>query len=136
VVPVSTRPVTGEGRLERVGWRVLGASGQVVEVRVARWVAAVVLRARARSAAGWLEGVHRVATRPAPGSPALTMLPDELRPGDVVLDVGAHIGVHALTAAARLRQLARRRGPDVRRRGLDRRQGPDRPATVPLGRGW
>jgi Methyltransferase FkbM domain len=96
-------------------------------------------------------GVHRVATRPAPGAPALTRLParrwttaprvrvrrlglrleldlrdnlqrtlyatgtyepallrflhDELRPGDVVLDAGAHIGVHALPAAARLRRL-------------------------------
>jgi FkbM family methyltransferase len=95
--------------------------------------------------------VHRVATRPAPGAPALTRLPDdwwmsppvqvrrlglwleldlrdnlqralyatgtyepalvrflrdELRRRDVMVDVGAHIGVHALTAAARLRQLS------------------------------
>jgi FkbM family methyltransferase len=101
--------------------------------------------------AGWLEGVHRVATRPAPGAPALTRLPDgwwtasplvrvrrlglrldldrrdnlqqalyatgtyepalvgflhdELQRGDVIADVGAHTGVHALTAAARLRRL-------------------------------
>jgi indole-3-glycerol phosphate synthase len=142
-------PPAGEGRLERVGRRVLGASGRVVGVRVARRVAWVMLRIRARSAAGWLEGVHRVATRPAPGAPALTRLParwwttsprvrarrlglrleldlrdnlertlyatgtyepallrflhDELRPGDVALDVGAHIGVHALPAAARNR---------------------------------
>jgi hypothetical protein len=60
-------PPAGEGRLERVGRRVLGASGRVVGVRVARRVASVMLRIRARSAAGWLEGVHRVATRPAPG---------------------------------------------------------------------
>jgi FkbM family methyltransferase len=35
----------------------------------------------------------------------LALLEDELRPGDVVLDVGAHVGVHALTAARRLRAL-------------------------------
>ncbi|MEA2286168.1 MAG: hypothetical protein QOJ21_2211, partial [Solirubrobacteraceae bacterium] len=29
----------------------------------------------------------------------------ELRPGDVVVDIGAHVGVHALTAARRLREL-------------------------------
>jgi FkbM family methyltransferase len=123
----------------------------VVGPRVGRGLAALVLRARARTPAGWLEGVRRVATRPAPGVPALTRLPDgwwtvsplvrvrrlglrldldlrdnlqralyatgtyepalvrflhdELRPGDVMVDVGAHIGVHALTAAARLRGL-------------------------------
>jgi FkbM family methyltransferase len=123
----------------------------VVGPRTGRGLAAVVLRARARTAAGWLEGVHRVATRPAPGVPALTRLPDgwwtasplvrvrrlglrleldlrdnlqralyatgtyepalvrflhdELHRGDVMVDVGAHIGVHALTAAARLRRL-------------------------------
>jgi hypothetical protein len=110
-----------------------------------------VLRVRARTAVGWLQGVRRVATRPAPGAPPLTRLPDgwwtasplvrvrrlglwleldlrdnlqralyatgtyepalvrflrdELRRGDVMVDVGAHIGVHALTAAARLRRL-------------------------------
>jgi FkbM family methyltransferase len=32
-------------------------------------------------------------------------LQDELRPGDVVVDVGAHVGVHALSAARRLRDL-------------------------------
>jgi hypothetical protein len=41
-------PEAGEGRLERVGWRVLGASGRVVGVRVARRVASLVLRVRAR----------------------------------------------------------------------------------------
>ena len=92
-----------------------------------------------------------MATRPAPGAPALTRLPagwwtasplvqvrrlglrleldlrdnlqralyatgtyepalvrflhDELRQGDGMVDVGAHIGVHALTAGARLRRL-------------------------------
>jgi FkbM family methyltransferase len=142
---------TDEGRLERRGWRALVAAGTVVGPRVGRGLAALVLRARARTPAGWLEGVHRVATRPAPGVPALTRLPDgwwtvsplvrvrrlglrldldlrdnlqralyatgtyepalvrflhdELRPGDVMVDVGAHIGVHALTAAARLRGL-------------------------------
>jgi FkbM family methyltransferase len=35
----------------------------------------------------------------------LCLLEDELRPGDVVLDAGAHVGVHALTAARRLRAL-------------------------------
>jgi FkbM family methyltransferase len=35
----------------------------------------------------------------------LALLERELRPGDVVLDVGAHVGVHALTAARRLRAL-------------------------------
>jgi FkbM family methyltransferase len=35
----------------------------------------------------------------------LRLLEDELRPGDVVVDVGAHVGVHALTAARRLREL-------------------------------
>jgi FkbM family methyltransferase len=38
--------------------------------------------------------------------PGLVRLLDaELRPGDVVLDVGAHVGVHALGAARRLRDL-------------------------------
>lgn len=38
--------------------------------------------------------------------PSVTrLLRRELRPGDVVVDVGAHIGVHALTAARRLREL-------------------------------
>jgi FkbM family methyltransferase len=32
-------------------------------------------------------------------------LHQELRPGDVLADVGAHVGVHALTTAARLRRL-------------------------------
>jgi hypothetical protein len=58
-------PPAGEGRLERVGWRVLDASGQVVGVRVARQVASVVLRVRARTAAGWLEG----STGSPPGRP-------------------------------------------------------------------
>jgi FkbM family methyltransferase len=35
----------------------------------------------------------------------LRLLGAEVRPGDVVLDVGAHVGVHALTAARRLREL-------------------------------
>ena len=35
----------------------------------------------------------------------LRALHDELRPGDVVVDVGAHVGVHALSAARRLREL-------------------------------
>jgi FkbM family methyltransferase len=35
----------------------------------------------------------------------LALIEDELRPGDVVADVGAHVGVHALTAARRLRDL-------------------------------
>jgi FkbM family methyltransferase len=142
---------TDEGWLARWGWRALVAAGPVVGPRVGRGVAAVALRVRARTAAGWLEGVHRVATRPAPGAPALTRLPgdwwtasprvrvrrlglwleldlrdnlqralyatgtyepalvrflrDELRRGDVMVDVGAHIGVHALAAAARLRRL-------------------------------
>jgi len=127
------------------------AAGPVVGPRVGRGLAAAALRARGRTPAGWLEGVHRVATRPAPGAPSLTRLPDgwwtasplvrvhrlglrweldlrdnlqralyatgayepalvrflrdELRRGDVMVDVGAHIGVHALTAAARLRRL-------------------------------
>lgn len=35
----------------------------------------------------------------------LRFIERELRPGDVFVDVGAHIGVHALTAARRLREL-------------------------------
>jgi FkbM family methyltransferase len=35
----------------------------------------------------------------------LRLLEDELRAGDTVLDVGAHVGVHALTAARRLREV-------------------------------
>jgi FkbM family methyltransferase len=35
----------------------------------------------------------------------LRALHDELRAGDVVVDVGAHVGVHALCAARRLREL-------------------------------
>jgi FkbM family methyltransferase len=142
---------TDEGWLARWGWRALVAAGPVVGPRTGRGLAAVALRARSRTAAGRLEGVHRVASRPAPGAPALTRLPDEwwtasppvqvrrlglrleldlrdnlqralyatgtyepalvrflrdeLRRGDVMVDVGAHVGVHALTAAARLRRL-------------------------------
>jgi FkbM family methyltransferase len=35
----------------------------------------------------------------------LRLLETELRAGDVMVDVGAHVGVHALTAARRLREL-------------------------------
>jgi FkbM family methyltransferase len=35
----------------------------------------------------------------------LRALAAELRPGDVVVDVGAHVGVHALSAARRLKEL-------------------------------
>jgi len=35
----------------------------------------------------------------------LALIENELRPGDVMVDVGAHVGVHALTAARRLRDL-------------------------------
>jgi FkbM family methyltransferase len=35
----------------------------------------------------------------------LRTLTAELRPGDVMVDVGAHVGVHSLTAARRLREL-------------------------------
>ena len=35
----------------------------------------------------------------------LALIETELRPGDVMVDVGAHVGVHALTAARRLRDL-------------------------------
>lgn len=35
----------------------------------------------------------------------LGLVEAELRPGDVMADVGAHVGVHALTAARRLREL-------------------------------
>jgi FkbM family methyltransferase len=35
----------------------------------------------------------------------LGLIEAELRPGDVMVDVGAHVGVHALTAARRLRDL-------------------------------
>jgi len=35
----------------------------------------------------------------------LALIESELRPGDVMVDVGAHVGVHALTAARRLRDL-------------------------------
>jgi FkbM family methyltransferase len=140
-----------EGRLAGWRWRGLGVAGRVLGPRVGRGMAAILLRVRARTAAGWLEGVHRVASRPAPGAPALTRLPEswwtaspevrvrrlglrleldlrdnlqrvlyatgtyepavlrflhqELRAGDVLADVGAHIGIHALAAAARMRRL-------------------------------
>jgi len=68
---------TDEGWLARWGWRALVAAGPVVGPRVGRGAASVALRVRARTAAGWLEGVHRVATRPAPDAPALTRLPDD-----------------------------------------------------------
>jgi hypothetical protein len=58
------RVKTDEGRLERWGWRALVVAGAVVGPRVGRGLAALVLRARARTPAGWLEGVHRVATGP------------------------------------------------------------------------
>ncbi len=45
----------------------------------------------------WLTGTYEPAT--------LAFLRAELRRGDVFADVGAHVGVHALTAAARLRDL-------------------------------
>jgi len=38
----------------------------------------------------------------------LDLIEAELRPGDVMVDVGAHVGVHALTAARRLRELGGR----------------------------
>lgn len=45
----------------------------------------------------WLTGTYEPST--------LAFLRTELRAGDVVADLGAHVGVHALTAAARLRDL-------------------------------
>jgi hypothetical protein len=63
-----------EGRLTRRGWRALGRAGRVVGARVGRGTAAILLRVRARTAEGWLEGVHRVASRPALGAPGLTRL--------------------------------------------------------------
>ena len=132
-------------------WRALERVAAVLGPRVARTVAALAMRAGARTARGFAKGLYRVAARrPVPmpdlwtmppawwtASPVvdarrlglrleldlrdnlqrtlyftgtyepglLGLLEDELRPGDFVLDVGAHVGVHALTAARRLREL-------------------------------
>jgi FkbM family methyltransferase len=131
--------------------RALERLARVVGSRVARTVAALALRAGARTDRGFAKGLYRVASRRPVPMPDLWTLPpawwttapvvharrlglqleldlrdnlqrtlyftgayepgllrllrDELRPGDVVLDVGAHVGVHALTAARRLREL-------------------------------
>jgi FkbM family methyltransferase len=138
-----------DGPVSRALWRGLVAAGRVTGPRPARKVAALAMRAAARTGEGWTTGVHRVASRdtgadlvkPPPGwwtasplvrarrlgltweldlrdnlervlwctgtyEPALlSFLAAGLRAGDVVADIGAHIGVHSLTAAARLRAL-------------------------------
>jgi FkbM family methyltransferase len=143
-----------DSALQRWLWRVLERVAAVVGPRVARTVAALAMRAGARTDRGFAKGLLRVASRrPVPmpelwtmppawwtASPVvrarrlglwleldlrdnlqrtlyftgtyepglLGLLEDELRPGDFVLDVGAHVGVHALTAARRLRELGGR----------------------------
>jgi hypothetical protein len=138
-----------DGPVSRALWRGLVAAGRVTGPRPARKVAALAMRAAARTGEGWTPAVHRVASRdtgadlvkPPPGwwtasplvrarrlgltweldlrdnlervlwctgtyEPALlSFLAAGLRAGDVVADIGAHIGVHSLTAAARLRAL-------------------------------
>jgi FkbM family methyltransferase len=140
-----------DSAVQRWLWRALEGLARVVGCRVARTVAAIALRAGARTERGFAKGLYRVASRrPVPMPDLWTMPPgwwttapvvharrlglqleldlrdnlqrtlyftgtyepgllrllgDELRPGDVVLDVGAHVGVHALTAARRLREL-------------------------------
>jgi FkbM family methyltransferase len=138
-----------DSALQRLLWRALERFAAVAGARAARTVAAVAMRAGARTDRGFAKGLYRVASRrPVPYlwtmPPAwwteapvvcahrlglrleldlrdnlqrtvyftgtyepglLGLLEEELRAGDVVLDVGAHVGVHALTAARRLREL-------------------------------
>ena len=137
--------------LQRWLWRALERVATLIGGRSARTIAALAMRAGARTDRGYAKGLYRVASRrsvPMPGLrtvPAawwstaprvsarrlglrlhldlrdnlqrtlyftgtyepglLRLLEHELRAGDTVLDVGAHVGVHALTAARRLREL-------------------------------
>ena len=139
-----------DSALQRVLWSALERLGRR-RPRAARAVAAVVMRAAARTGRGYAKGLFRVARRRPVPMPGLYLLPEawwttaprvrarrlgvdleldvrdnlqrtlfftgtyepglvrvlrrELRAGDVVVDVGAHVGVHALGAARRLRDL-------------------------------
>ena len=140
-----------DSALQRALWRVLERLAAVAGPRAARAVAALAMRAGARTPRGYAKGLYRVAARRPVPMPDLWTMPEawwtaaprlharrlglrleldlrdnlqrtlyftgtyepgllalldaELRAGDVVLDVGAHVGVHALTAARRLRAL-------------------------------
>lgn len=135
----------------RVAWRVPFLIEWLVGHRPARLIAALVLRAAARSPHSYTKTARRVSPRLREENPRLVKIPDRwsqqhptvrvrrgglalelnlrdnlqailfyagvyepdfrrhllthLHPGDVVADLGAHIGVHALAAARRLAQL-------------------------------
>ncbi len=140
-----------DSALQRWLWRALERVAALIGVRSARNVAALAMRAGARTDRGYAKGLYRVASRRPVPMPDLRTVPEEwwstaprvtarrlglrlhldlrdnlqrtlyftgtyepgllrlleqeLRAGDTVLDVGAHVGVHALTAARRLREL-------------------------------
>jgi FkbM family methyltransferase len=134
----------------RLAWRGLFLGERLVGPVPARLVAALALRAAARSPDSYARTVRRISPRVRADNPGLVKIPDRwardptvqvrrggleleldlrdnlqavlyyagvyeprftasllghLRPGDVVADVGAHIGVHALAVARRLRRL-------------------------------
>jgi FkbM family methyltransferase len=141
-----------DSALQRALWAALRQAGRLTGPRLARAVAAAVMRAAARTPRGYTKGLYRVARRHPVPMPDLFMLPDEwwttaprvrarrlgldleldlrdnlqrtlyftgtyepglvrlleneLEPADVLIDVGAHVGVHALGAARRLRELS------------------------------
>ena len=140
-----------DSALQRWLWRALERVAALIGVRSARNVAALAMRAGARTDRGYAKGLYRVASRRPVPMPDLRTVPEawwstaprvsarrlglrlhldlrdnlqrtlyftgryepgllrlleqELRAGDTVLDVGAHVGVHALTAARLLREL-------------------------------
>lgn len=147
-----TRPtVLADTPAIRLCWHLLFAAERLTGVRLARSVAALVLRSTARRSGGYLRLAHRVSPRLRNENPCLVTIPeswsrahprvrvrrlrlrldldlrdnlqailyytgsyepvfrrhllDGLRGGDVVADIGAHIGVHSLPTARRLRDL-------------------------------
>jgi FkbM family methyltransferase len=130
---------------------VLFVAERVIGLRPARLIAALVLRASARSSDSYARTARRISPRLREENPRLVKIPERwseqdptvpvrraglsleldlrdnlqailfytgvyepdfsrhllthLRPGDVVADIGAHIGVHALAAARRLAHL-------------------------------
>lgn len=137
-----------DGALQRPLWRALELLGGLLGPRRARDIAAVLMRAGARTERGYAKGLFRVASRLPEPMPRLWRVPPawwsaeprvaarrlglaleldlrdnlqrtlyftgtyepglrralaaELGAGDVFVDFGAHVGVHALAAARRI----------------------------------